>query len=46
MVEHSRAETHFGIIGEPEDIAAMLALLASAEDRFITGHSPLINGGR
>ncbi|QGZ93675.1 SDR family NAD(P)-dependent oxidoreductase [Terricaulis silvestris] len=35
-----------GALGEPEDIAAMAALLASDEGRYITGQSILINGGR
>jgi acetoacetyl-CoA reductase/3-oxoacyl-[acyl-carrier protein] reductase len=46
VVEKARAEILLGIIGEPEDIAAMVALLASEEGRFITGQSILINGGR
>ena len=35
-----------GFLGEPEDIAAMAALLASDEGRYITGQSILVNGGR
>lgn len=35
-----------GFLGEPEDIAAMTALLASDEGRYITGQSILVNGGR
>lgn len=31
--------------GEPEDIAAMVAHLASEDGRFITGQSLLVNGG-
>ncbi len=46
VVDRARAEILLGIIGEPEDIAAMVALLASEEGRFITGQSILINGGR
>ncbi len=35
-----------GFLGEVEDIAAMVALLASDEGRFITGQSIVVNGGR
>jgi len=35
-----------GFVGETTDIAAMAALLASDEGRFITGQSILVNGGR
>jgi acetoacetyl-CoA reductase/3-oxoacyl-[acyl-carrier protein] reductase len=35
-----------GFVGEAEDIAAMAALLASDEGRFITGQTILVNGGR
>ncbi len=35
-----------GFIGDVADIAAMAALLASEEGRFITGQSILVNGGR
>lgn len=33
-------------VGEPEDVAAAVAFLASEESRFITGQSLLIDGGR
>jgi acetoacetyl-CoA reductase/3-oxoacyl-[acyl-carrier protein] reductase len=46
VVDRARAEVLLGMIGEPEDIAAMAALLASEEGRFITGQSILVNGGR
>jgi len=35
-----------GFVGEPEDVAAMVTLLASDEGRFITGQTILVNGGR
>lgn len=35
-----------GFIGEVSDIAAMVALLASDEGRFITGQSIIVDGGR
>jgi len=46
VVDRARAEVLLGRIGEPEDIAAMAALLASEEGRFITGQSILVNGAR
>lgn len=35
-----------GFVGEPEDIAAMAALIASDEGRFMTGQAVVVNGGR
>jgi acetoacetyl-CoA reductase/3-oxoacyl-[acyl-carrier protein] reductase len=35
-----------GFVGEAEDVAATVAMLASDEGRFITGQTLLINGGR
>lgn len=35
-----------GFVGEPEDIAGMVAYLASDEGRFMTGQTVIINGGR
>jgi acetoacetyl-CoA reductase/3-oxoacyl-[acyl-carrier protein] reductase len=35
-----------GFVGEPEDVAATVTMLASAEGRFITGQTILVNGGR
>lgn len=35
----------FGARGEPEDIASMIAFLASAEARYITGASFRVDGG-
>ena len=35
-----------GFLGDVGDVAAMAALLASDEGRFITGQSILVNGGR
>ena len=46
VVAQATAEVLLDRIGEPEDIAAMTALLASEEGRFITGQSILVNGGR
>jgi 2-hydroxycyclohexanecarboxyl-CoA dehydrogenase len=46
VVDRAKAEVLLDRIGEPEDVAAMAALLASEEGRFITGQSILVNGGR
>ncbi len=35
-----------GYIAEPEDIAGVVALLASEDSRYVTGQSILIDGGR
>ncbi len=42
----SGAEKIEGAIGEPEDIAAAIAFLASDEARFITGTTLIVDGGR
>jgi len=46
VVHETMAQVPVGFVGEPEDIAAMAALLASDEGRFITGQSVVVNGGR
>lgn len=46
VVHETMAQVPVGFVGEPEDIAAMAALLASEEGRFITGQSIVVNGGR
>ncbi len=46
VVAESMAQIPVGFVGEPEDVAAMAALLASDEGRFITGQSIVVNGGR
>ncbi len=35
-----------GFVGEPEDVAKVVAFLASDDSRYITGQSILIDGGR
>jgi len=46
VIDRIKASTPAGIVGEPEDVAAAVAFLASDEARFITGQSLLIDGGR
>lgn len=46
VVHETMAQVPVGFVGEPEDVAAMAALLASDEGRFITGQSIVVNGGR
>lgn len=41
-----RAGTPAGFVGEVEDVAALVAFLASDEGRFITGQTLLVDGGR
>ncbi len=42
----SGAEKVQGSVGKPEDIAAAICFLASAEARFITGTTLIVDGGR
>ena len=47
VVETDLASIHpVGRIGEPEDVAAPVAFLASDEAGYITGASLLVDGGR
>jgi NAD(P)-dependent dehydrogenase (short-subunit alcohol dehydrogenase family) len=46
VIERIRKATPAGFVGEPEDVAATVAFLASDEARFITGQTLLIDGGR
>ena len=45
IVEESASETPLGRIAEPEDVANMVAFLASEEACFITGQAYNVNGG-
>jgi NAD(P)-dependent dehydrogenase (short-subunit alcohol dehydrogenase family) len=46
VIDRIKANTPAGFVGEPEDVAASVAFLASDEARFITGQTLLIDGGR
>ena len=46
VVQRIRDATPAGFVGEPADVASTVAFLASAEARFITGQTLLIDGGR
>ncbi len=46
VLERIRSGTPAGFIGEPADVAAVVAFLAGDEARFITGQTILIDGGR
>ncbi len=41
----SGAEKVEGAVGEPEDIAAAICILTTDEARFITGTTPVVDGG-
>ena len=46
MVEKAIAETPLGFMGEPEDIANVVAFLATDQSRYMTGQTLVANGGR
>jgi len=46
VLERIRRGTPAGFIAEPEDVAGLVAYLASPEARFVTGQTILIDGGR
>ena len=46
VLERLRKGTPAGFIAEPEDVAGLVAYLASPEARFVTGQTLLIDGGR
>jgi len=45
LVEHAEAVTPMGRVGRPEDIAGVVALLCSADARWITGQVIVADGG-
>lgn len=46
VIERIKATTPAGFIAEPEDVAGVVAFLASEDARYITGQTLLIDGGR
>lgn len=46
VIDRIRASVPLGYVGEPEDVAGVVAFLASDDARYITGQSILIDGGR
>jgi NAD(P)-dependent dehydrogenase (short-subunit alcohol dehydrogenase family) len=46
ILERLRRDTPAGFIATPEDVAGLVAYLASREARFVTGQTILIDGGR
>lgn len=46
ILDRLRKGTPAGFIAEPEDVAGLIAYLASVEARFVTGQTILIDGGR
>ena len=46
VIDRVRNSVPMGYVAEPEDVAAVVAFLASDDARYITGQSILIDGGR
>ncbi len=46
VIDRIKATTPAGFIAAPEDVAGCVAFLASADARYITGQTLLIDGGR
>ncbi|MBI4011337.1 MAG: SDR family oxidoreductase [Candidatus Rokubacteria bacterium] len=46
VIDRIRYAVPMGYIAEPEDIAGVVAFLASEDSRYVTGQSILIDGGR
>lgn len=46
VIQRIKDATPAGFVGEPEDVAGVVAFLASRDARFITGQTLLIDGGR
>lgn len=45
FVERGRRGNALGIVGQPDDLAGAVLLLASEAGRFITGHNLIVDGG-
>jgi NAD(P)-dependent dehydrogenase (short-subunit alcohol dehydrogenase family) len=46
VIDRIRNSVPMGYIAEPEDVAGVVAFLASDDSRYVTGQSLLIDGGR
>ena len=46
VIERIEATTPAGFVAEPEDVAGVVAFLASEDARYVTGQTLLIDGGR
>jgi NAD(P)-dependent dehydrogenase (short-subunit alcohol dehydrogenase family) len=46
VIDKVRTSVPMGFVAEPEDVAGVVAFLASDDARYITGQSILIDGGR
>jgi NAD(P)-dependent dehydrogenase (short-subunit alcohol dehydrogenase family) len=46
VIDRIKAATPAGYVGEPDDVAGVVAFLASEDARYITGQTLLIDGGR
>lgn len=46
VVDRIKAQTPAGFVGAPEDVAGVVAFLASDDARYVTGQTLLIDGGR
>jgi NAD(P)-dependent dehydrogenase (short-subunit alcohol dehydrogenase family) len=46
VIERIKSTTPAGFIAEPEDVAGVVAFLASDDARYVTGQTLLIDGGR
>jgi NAD(P)-dependent dehydrogenase (short-subunit alcohol dehydrogenase family) len=46
VIERIKDTTPAGFIADPEDVAGVIAFLASDDARYITGQTLLIDGGR
>ena len=46
VIDKVRSSVPMGYVAEPEDVASVVAFLASDDARYVTGQSILIDGGR